>query len=281
MLTEQSLRLPSGVSVRYVEQGPAGAMPIILLHGFPDSWQSYEPVLTHLPGAIRAIALSQRGFGNSDKPETGYHPRALAGDLADFMTLRRIPRAVVVGHSMGALVAQSFALDFPERVAALVLIGTFKPQGDNPELEELVGAVAAMTDPIDVDLVRAFQASTLAQPVPDAFFSTVVAEGARLPLNVWRAALKEIAAYDDSAELAKIAAPAILFWGERDGFSTYEQQQELASAIASAELRVYAGAGHSLHWEEPKRFATDLANFVRALDQGRPARHAEQRQVPA
>jgi pimeloyl-ACP methyl ester carboxylesterase len=265
MLTEQSIRLPSGATLRYVEQGPADAVPIILLHGFPDSWLSYETVLANLPSPIHAIALSQRGFGNSDKPGGGYHPRDLAADLAAFMTLRRIPRAILAGHSMGALVAQRFAIDFPERVAGVALIGTFKTLRDSSELAALIDDIARMTDPIDLDLVRAFQASTLAQPVPDAFFQTVVAEGARLPLGIWRACLKEIAAYDDFAELARIAAPTILFWGERDNFSTYEQQQELASEIPGAELRVYAGAGHSLHWEESRRFAGDLANFVRTL----------------
>ena len=272
MLTEQAIRRPNGVTLRYVEQGPTDAMPLILLHGFPDSWLSYETVLANLPSPIRAIALSQRGFGNSDKPDGSYHPRDLAADLAVFMTLRRIPRAIVAGHSMGALVAQRFALDFPERVAGLVLIGTFKTLRDSAELAELIEEVSKMSDPIDLDLVRAFQASTLGQPVADEFFRTVVAEGARLPLRIWRAVLQEIAAYDDFTELAQIAAPTILFWGEHDDFSTYEQQQELASEIPGAELRVYAGAGHSLHWEEPRRFASDLANVVRTLERDRAAR---------
>lgn len=280
-MTEQSIRLPNGAALRYVEQGPADAMPLILLHGFPDSWLSYERVLANLPSTIRAIALSQRGFGNSDKPDDGYHPRDLAADLADFMRLRRIPRAILAGHSMGALVAQRFAIDFPERVAGLALIGTFKTLRGNAELGALIDEIAGMVDPIDLDLVRAFQASTLAQPVADEFFETVVAEGARLPLAVWRAALKEIAGYDDFAELPRIAAPAILFWGELDNFSTYEQQQELASEIPGAELRVYAGAGHSLHWEEPQRFAGDLANFVRASQRSDPSRHPLEDRITA
>lgn len=282
MLTEQSIRLPSGATLRYVEQGPSDATPLILLHGFPDSWLSYETVLANLPSTIHAIALSQRGFGNSDKLEDGgYHPRDLAADLADVMKLLRIPRAILVGHSMGALVAQSFAVAFPERVAGLVLIGTFKAQYDNAELAALIDEVSTTSDPIDPDLVRAFQASTLAQPVHDEFFRTLVAEGARLPLGIWRAALKEIAAYDDFAALSQIAAPTILFWGERDGFSSYEQQQELASEIPGAELRVYAGAGHSLQWEEPRRFAGDLANFVRTLENNAAARPPLEKRMSA
>ncbi|HEV8389481.1 MAG TPA: alpha/beta hydrolase, partial [Dongiaceae bacterium] len=272
MVTEQSIRLLSGLTLYYVEQGPANAMPVILLHGFPDSLLSYEPVLAHLPISVRAIALSQRGSGNSDKPAAGYHPRDLAADLADFMRQRAIPRAVVVGHGMGALVAQSFALDFPERVAGLALIGTFRTQSDNAELAEIIGALDEMTDPIDLGFVRAVQASSAARPLDEEFFATVVAEGARLPIGIWRGAMREVAAYDDFAQLSRIAAPTILYWGERDGFSTYEQQQEIASQISGAELRVYAGAGHSLHWEEPKRFAADLANFVGVLDRSRAAR---------
>lgn len=272
ILTEHSIRLPNGVTLRYVEQGPSGALPVILLHGFPDSWLSYEPVLANMPSSIRVIAVSRRGFGNSDKPEAGYHPRDLAADLADFMKLRAIPQAILVGHSMGALVAQSFALDFPERVAGLALIGTFRAQAGNAELLEMIDAMDRMHDPIELDFVRAFQASTLAQPVGAEFFATVVAESARLPLRIWRAAMREIVSYDDFDQLQEIVAPTIVYWGEGDGFSTYEQQQELASVIPNAELRIYAGAGHSLHWEEPKRFATDLANFVGALERSRTAR---------
>jgi pimeloyl-ACP methyl ester carboxylesterase len=268
MLIEQSVRLPDGTTLRYVEQGPAGATPIILLHGFPDSRLSYEPVLGHMPTGVRVIALSQRGFGNSDKPRGRYDPRDLAVDLAAFMAQRRIPEALIVGHSMGALVAQAFAVDFPDRVCGLALIGTFRSQAQNAELREMRDSLERMEDPVDPELVRAFQASTLAQPVPDAFFATVVSEGARLPLHVWRSALKQIVAYDDFADLSRITAPTILFWGERDGFSTRAQQQEIADRIGHAELRIYAGAGHSLQWEEPRRFAADLAEFMRLLRQG-------------
>ena len=269
MLTEQSIRLPNGVTLRYVEQGPAGAMPIILLHGFPDSWRSYETVLAHMPTSVRAIAPSQRGFGNSDKPATGYNPRDLAADLAEFMTRRKIPEAVIVGHSMGALVAQRFAIEFPELTAGVVLIGTFPTLAGNTEISEMIDALDQMKDAVDRDLVRDFQASTLARPVSDAFFQTVVDEGARLPLSVWRAVMREIARYDDAAELPKITAPTRLYWGEHDSFSTHDQQRQIAAAIPNADLRVWLGAGHSLQWEEPKRFAAELVDFVRVLDQRR------------
>ncbi len=265
-LNEQSVRLPNGVTLRYVEQGPVEMSPVILLHGYTDSLLSFEPVLAHLPSSIRAIALSLRGHGSSDKPANGYDPRDLAADLAEFMRLRRIRSAIVAGHSMGSAVAQCFALDHPEKTRGLALIGTFMTLRGNAELSEMSDQLSNMEDPIDLDFVRAFQVSTLAQPVPAEFFATVVAESARLPARVWRAVLRRLLQFDLSQDLDLIGVPTVIFWGERDSLSSYEEQQELEAAIPGAELRVYAGAGHALHWEEPRRFAEDLANFVRSLE---------------
>src|SRR5262245_28467253 len=60
--------LASAIALDYVEQGDASGMPLILLHGYTDSWRSFQPLLAALPKWIRAIAISQRGHGDSDKP---------------------------------------------------------------------------------------------------------------------------------------------------------------------------------------------------------------------
>jgi len=64
--------LATGVSIPYVEAGDPAGVPVVFLHGYTDSWRSYEPVLPHIPAGIRAIALTLRGHGDAEKPATGY-----------------------------------------------------------------------------------------------------------------------------------------------------------------------------------------------------------------
>lgn len=263
----KSVELPNQVTLQYVEQGDSSGTPVMLLHGVTDSWHSFEPVLPHLPNSIRAFALSQRGHGDSSRPETGYHPRDFARDVAAFMDALKLESAVIVGHSMGSYVAQCFAIDDAERTLGLVLVGSFINCRDNPGLVEFRNsAVSNLTDPIDPDFVREFQESTLAQPVPQTFLEMVVQESLKVPARVWRAAFEGLLEADFSGELGKIKSPTLIVWGERDAYFPRSDQEALASAIADSQLVVYANAGHALHWEEPDRFAVDLVGFVEAHD---------------
>jgi len=93
----KSISLPTGVTIEYAEQGttPCGT-PVVFLHGVTDSWRSFEGVLAHLPLGLRAYALSQRGHGNSSRPEAGYLYHHMARDLRAFIDALRLPPAVVV-----------------------------------------------------------------------------------------------------------------------------------------------------------------------------------------
>ena len=261
-----SVELANGVRLPYVEQGDPLGVPVLLLHGITDSWHSFERVLPHLPDSIRTFALSQRGHGDADRPTTGYRPQDFAADLAAFMHALDLGPAVIAGHSMGASIAQRFAIDHPGRTLGLVLVGSLTTWRGHPDFVELWDSVVStLTDPIDPDFVREFQESTLAQPVPPEFLETVVRESLKLPARVWRAVLLEgLLEADFSGELAKIQVPTLIFWGDQDAL-TRNGQEALTAAIAGSRLVVYAGAGHGLHWEEPGRFAADLTAFVESL----------------
>ena len=191
--------------------------------------------------------------------------RVFARDVASFMDTLGIERAVIVGHSMGSTVAQRFAVDYPQRVRALVLAGAFFPRPANTEVRKFLEEVSTLSDPIDPAFVRDFQKSTLAQPVPPEFFDTVVGEAMKVPARVWQAALQPYLTMDFSTDLANIAVPTLLVWGDRDVFTGRSEQDELSRAIKTSRLVVYEGAGHSPHWEEPERFAGQMASFVAGL----------------
>ena len=259
----KSIALPTGVTLSYVEQGEPNGMPVILLHGVTDSWHSFELVLPHLPPSIHAFALTQRGHGDSDRPMTGYGFHDFAADVAAFMDILQLETAVLVGHSMGSGVAQRFALDYPNRLLGLVLVGSFAILPGNPSVQEFWDSVVStLTDPIDPNLVHEFQQSTLAQPVPAVFYETVVQESLKVPARVWQMIFSTFLQEDWSEELSKITTPTLILWGDRDMYFPRIDQDMLVNAIPGSRLLVYRGAGHALHWEEPARFAHDVVAFI-------------------
>ncbi|MGE0716652.1 MAG: alpha/beta fold hydrolase, partial [Alphaproteobacteria bacterium] len=215
MRTITTARLASGLLHPYAIQG-VGTLPLILLHGYTDSWRSFETVLDRLPPHMRAVAYSQRGHGDADRPDHAYRPEDFASDLKHFMNALGIDRAVIAGHSMGANVALRFAIDHPGRTAGLALLGGYASLAANPVIADLWDSgVALLSDPVDPAFARDFQASTLARPVARGFMDMVVAESLKVPARVWRATLRACIDSDFTDDLVRIAAPTLILWGNR------------------------------------------------------------------
>ena len=213
------VQIATGPRLEYVEQGDRAGIAVILLHGYTDSWRSYERVLPFLPKHFHVFAVSQRGHGNSDRPLDGYRAQDFARDVAGFLDAVHVKSAVVVGHSMGARNAMRFAIDYPQRTRALVLVGAFMPGPPNAAVQEFWDtSVSRLTDPIDPAFARAFQQDTLAQRVPPEFFDTVVAESLKVPARVWKAALSGLMSGDFAADLPKITAPVLLIHSRDDDY---------------------------------------------------------------
>ena len=262
----KSVEVATGVALEYVAQGQSTGTPVILLHGVTDSWRSYRGVLGELPGDVRAYAISQRGHGGSSRPADGYLYEDFARDVRAFMDEVGIARAVVAGHSMGSMVAQRFAADYPERTAGVVVMGGWANLRGNAPVEEFVAsAIAKLEDPIDPAFVRDFQLSTLARPVAADVIDDAVSESLRVPARVWRAAFSGFLTNDCSGVSERIAAPTLVMWGERDAYAERSDQDALMAAIRGARLIVYKGAGHAFHWEDPTTFVADLVAFVNEL----------------
>jgi non-heme chloroperoxidase len=262
-LLVKSVQLRNGVFLEYVEQGDPSGLPIIFLHGVTDSWRSFEGLLSHLPSWMRAFALSQRGHGESTRPEAGYRFVDFSEDLQQFLDAFDIPAALMVGDSMGSYVAQRFAMDHADRTLGLVLLGSFAKLRGNPGVQELWDSVVSnLADPVDPNFALEFQKSTLARPIAPASLDTFVRETLKVPARVWRATFSEFLQADFSNELKTITTPTLIIWGDQDGFITRNDQVVLHDAIRDSRLVIYPGVGHAIHWEDPTQVASDLANFA-------------------
>jgi pimeloyl-ACP methyl ester carboxylesterase len=266
-LAPQLVELPSGLRLEYVESGSPTGLPLVFLHGVTDSWRSFELLLPLLPSAFRALALSQRGHGRSSRPAAGYDYADFAGDVLGFLDALGLERVVLVGHSMGSLVAQRFCADHPERVAGLGLLGAFRTLHRDAAIAEFVAAaIAPLRDPIDPGFAREWQQSTLARPIPPAFLETVVAETLAVPARVWHATFDAFLRTPDFGHLlAGLRVPTLVAWGDRDAYAPRAQQEALLAALPHARLSIHAGAGHALHWEDPERVGREVAELAESV----------------
>ena len=255
-LIAKSAELANGLRLSYAEQGANKGMPLILLPGIADSWRIFEPLLAELPESIHVYALSQRGHGDSDRPTTGYRTQDFVEDLRMFMDALQIQKAVIVGASSGGFTARNFAAAHPERTAGLILLGMPATLAGRPN------PFAELKDPIDPGFVRSFAESVLSRPAPADALDSMVAENLKAPARVWLETSNGLFKETFPGELAKVQAPTLIVWGDRDPIITNENQLALAEAIKGSMLIMHPGSGHMLYWEEPALIARDIVDFL-------------------
>jgi non-heme chloroperoxidase len=257
-------RLSTGVQLHYAERGGPTGEAIIFLHGYADSWFSFSRVLPLLSAEYHAFALTQRGQGDSDKPDCCYTPDDFAADVDAFMDAVGVEETTLVGASTGALFAQRVVLSYPRRVSRLVMIAPQTPAHE--VLSGFLEEVRALEDPVPPEFVREFQESTIYHPVPQEFLDTAISESLKLPAHVWRDYLEGAVLsidHDYVIELREINVPALILWGEQDALFPREEQERLAAAIPGATLKVYPESGHAVHWERPEQVVRDLEAFMK------------------
>jgi pimeloyl-ACP methyl ester carboxylesterase len=257
--------LSTGVRIEYVEQGDPYGESVVFLHGWPDSWFSFSRLLPLLPHSLRIVAVDQRGFGDSDRPESGYAIPEMGADVIALFDALQIDRATLVGHSFGSFVARQAAIAQPQRIAALALIGTGFA-ASTAVMRNLQHVLRDLPDPIPLEFAREFQASTLYRPVPTEFFERIVAESLKLPPRLWRLAIDRLVEYDDSHQLANIEAPTLLLWGDHDALFSRADQDRFMATLPAARLSVYEETGHCPNWERPEQVAADIADLIRTAE---------------
>ncbi|MFE6224828.1 MULTISPECIES: alpha/beta fold hydrolase [unclassified Streptomyces] len=250
----------------YAEAGRAGSgPPAVLVHGYADSWWSFEPVLRSLPSAVHAYAPTQRGHGDADKPAEGYLPDDFADDLVALLDHLGVERAVLVGGSSGGVPARIVAGRRPDRVAGLVLLGVPAVLAGKPGVTEMWETVRTLEDPVGREFAAAFTRGLAAGRVAPGLLETMVDENLKVPARVWRETLRGLLETDLAATLTGILVPTLVVWGDRDPLLTRSDQQLILDAVPDSRLLVHEGAGHLLYAETPERVARELAAFTAAL----------------
>jgi pimeloyl-ACP methyl ester carboxylesterase len=192
-----------------------------------------------------------------------YWVEDFASDVVPLLDALGVEQAVLAGHSGSCPVARRVAIDAPERVAGLLLEASPTTlRGDVGLQQFLDDVVAGLEDPIDPAFARSFMLDTSSEATPPEVLDHLVDELLKVPARVWKQVFGALAEYDDTAELSRIGVPTVLIWGDADGVVRRDMQDDLVERIPRAALRVYPGVGHTPRWEDPARFASDVADLV-------------------
>jgi pimeloyl-ACP methyl ester carboxylesterase len=264
--------LANGLRMGYVELGDPGKPVLVFLHGITNSSLGYLPLGHLLSKHYRVFLLDQRGHGESDKPECCYTRLNFAHDVKLFLDLFGVERAHVAGHSLGGMVAQTFAAFWPERVDRLMIIGSTigrrsLPSRDSPRPPPIFGAldadIRALKDPIDPD--SAFMKVWWDVPGLDPQIQYHMRrESARIPADIWRAMFDQGEVSRDLRTTAyRVTAPTLLLFGGKDALFSAEDNREMASWLPQAKVVTLEPLGHSLPEEDPQAVAAELLEFLR------------------
>jgi pimeloyl-ACP methyl ester carboxylesterase len=260
-----------GVRLHYVERG-AGT-PVVLIHGNVVSLEDFEAsgLLDRLAVDHRVVAIDRPGFGHSSRPrDRMWTPKAQAEAVHAALQALGITRARVVGHSMGAMVAVALALDHPEFVERLVLLGGYYyPTLRVDALLTAPVALPVVGDALRYTVTAAVSRATLTGAVksmfapndlPDDFFQVLAREMMLRPLqlraNAEDAAFMMQAASDAARRYGDLQVPVIIVAGEDDRIiDSHAHSARLHGDVPGSELLLIPGTGHMVHHVVPIRIA--------------------------
>ena len=265
----------NGIRIHYQEAGNEDALPIILIHGFISSNLIWSHVLQPFAEAgFRVIAPDLPGYGYSDKPaDAQYTIDEQARAVIGLMDRLGIDQAVIAGASYGGAVASIIALDYPERVKKLILVGAVTNDDAKRKLLLRISCLPLIGDvatPLFLgsrwilrkrmeDMYR-----RMGRPINEK----MVASRHHLlaTSNAHRAMIRTARRWSANRierEASRIRQPTLLVWGDHDDHIPIENALCMRDTLPNARLIVFRNCGHLPPAEQPRRFVELVADFCK------------------
>jgi pimeloyl-ACP methyl ester carboxylesterase len=262
--------------------------PLLLLHGWPEFWLTWEPVMARLADRFTLYAPDLRGFGDSDKPDGPFGPDQHAADMLALMDALGLTRAGIVGHDVGGAAMQPMARSAPERTAGLFFFDFVYPG---------IGARMAEPDRLNHIWYQSFNQLDMAVALVGASRESCRTYIGHC-LKTWS---HRKDAFDDALEiftdnflkagnlaggfahyrashagrikmlkgeapkLPPIGVPTCVRWAEYDPLFPYVWTDRLSETFANLDLAMVSGVGHFPHREDPDRAAAEIAGFFERI----------------
>jgi len=254
----------NGITLRYEVRGEG--QPLLLINGLVDDLTSWGYQMPDFEARYRTIVFDNRGIGGSDKPAGGYTTADMAADAKGLLDALGIPRAHVLGVSMGGMIAQEFAIAYPDAVDKLVLCATCsEPSEANLRLYafwQQAAPALGLPEMMKETLLWCFTPDYFQTHRDEARETEEALTSITQPVDAYLSQLHSIQAHNATDRLSRIGAQTLVLGAPRDQIFPPPQSEQIHRGIPGSLLQFTAHGGHAYLWEAPDEFNRAVIDFL-------------------
>ena len=242
------------------------ATPLVFINSLGSDLRIWDGLIANFTERFALVRYDQRGHGLSDCPPGPYTLHDHTDDLAGLLAQLQAPPAILIGVSVGGLIALDFAHQYPERVRALVLCDTGAKIGTAAYWAERSTAVRqGGLAPLAPMILARWFSSTFAATAPAAYrgYANMLT---RTPIEGYAATCDALRDADLRDVVQRINIPALVLCGEEDLATPPSLGRELAAALPNAHFALIPKAGHLPSLEQPQAVAVAIQHFLEELN---------------
>lgn len=240
----------------YIEKYGSGK-PIVFSYGWLDDCSIWSSQIDAFAKNNTKIIYDHRGHGLSDKPKGDYSIKELSDDLYSLIEELRLEKTIIVGFSLGGMVALRFAIEHPDRIIKLVLVGTTAKMALTMHIIRILKYILPYKTIARIVCKRKFYKPSK-QIIEDA-----LSRAMKVDRYVAYKCLNEFTKnYDIRDMISLIKVPTLIVVGEKDKLNL-KASKYLNRKIKNSELRIVSGSGHTVMVEKPDEFNHIVGNFIR------------------
>ena len=253
----RTLNLRGGGWLSFREQTGQGPT-VVLLHGFTDQAESFRLIAPHLAGR-HLVMPDFRGHGGSVRDNLA-GLSTFVSDIEDMAEVMGLTDTVLVGHSMGALVAISLASGRLKPKGLVVISGSLQPA--SPELTRIAARFAALSLPLQTDNPFLDEWYACCNAVPRQFLDSLRSTCAAMRQQDWASCLAILANADLRDLAQRVEVPTLVVAGDLDPIFSADHRDNLRQNLRPCAELVLHDVGHNPHWEAPKEVAKAINAFL-------------------